>query len=576
MNQQDIEDIYELSPAQQGMFFQSLMGQSAGMLCEQFLCALEGKLDVALLQKACAHVLGRHTSLRTSFHLMEMDKPLQVVHRSVPLPWRELDWRHLPAAEAERQLAALVKEDRERGFELDAAPLLRFTVVRVSEERHHFLWSHHHLLLDGWSLPIVMKELMVSYEALSRGGTPRLQASWPYGEYIAYLQNLRPEDSASFWKTQLDGLPDAPVLGRGQAQAQSKDEVAELTSQVPSALAARLSTLAREQRATSSSLFQCAWALLLGVHTRREDVVFGTTVSGRPPTPLEAASSVGLFINTLPLRVRLRPEETLLELLGRVQAQRVEMQDHEHTPLVRIHEWSGLPQGKSLFDTVLVFENYPQDISVAPLSVRDVKVLGGETPYELTVIVDPDNGYSLRLLHRPATLASALVEEMSKSLLHVLTAFGESPRRTVAEVLAGLRASTTPLTPQAAAPSAPARPPLTADDLPRTPVQKALWEIWSDLLGTHEVGIHDDFFRLGGHSLLATQIISRVRKAFNADISLKALFTSGQTIAQLAETIEEHLIQTGKEEELTDLYAELENMSDEEAERLLREEEGGA
>ncbi|HEX8819708.1 MAG TPA: condensation domain-containing protein [Archangium sp.] len=573
MDRQKIEDIYELSPAQQGMFFQSMLNQSPGMLCEQFLCILEGVLDVAVLQRACAHVISRHPALRTSFHLMELDKPLQVVHRSVPLPWRELDWRQHSSEAVTKELEALLKEDREQGFEPRAAPLLRFCVIHLSGDRHQFIWSHHHLLMDGWSLPVVMKEILVCYESFSRGERPRLKPSWPYREYIAYLQSRRLEQARPFWQAQLRDLHEPTPLGRGPTAA-GADELQELMLKVPSELAARLGALAREHRVTPSSLFQAVWALLLGVHGQRDDVVFGTTVSGRPATPAEAASSVGLFINTLPLRVVLQPEETLVGFLGRMQAQRLDLQEYEHTPLVQIQEWSGLPRGKALFDTLLVFENFPQDISVAPLRVREVRVLGGETPYALTAIVDPENGYSLRLIHRGPAIDSALAHELRDTLLLLLLALVDTPERPLGELLTALRTASTPASGEPARePSEMTRRQLTEADAPRTPVERELWSIWCELLGTREVGIHDDFFRLGGHSLMATQAISRVRQAFGTDIPLKALFTSGRTIAELAVTLEEHLISKSSEGDLASLYAELENLSEDEAERLLREEE---
>ena len=570
MNRQDIEDIYELSPAQQGMFFQSMLGQHPGMLCEQFLCVLEGALEVSVLQRACEYVIRRQPALRTSFHLMELDKPLQVVHRSVPLPWRELDWRNQSSEAVARHLEVLLEEDREQGFELNKAPLLRFYVIHLPEGRHQFIWSHHHLLLDGWSLPVVMKEILSSYEALSRGERPRLSPVWPYREYIAHLHRQRTEDAKPFWQAQLRDLQAPTPLGRVAGDG----EVQELTLKVPEELAARLSALAREHRVTSSTLFQSAWALLLGVHGKRDEALFGTTVSGRPATPVEAASSVGLFINTLPLRVIFRPDETLLELLGRVQAQRLDLQEYEHTPLVQIQEWSGLPRGKALFDTILVFENFPQDISIAPLNVREVRVLGGETPYALTAIVDPENGYSLRLLYRTSAIDVALADELKDTLLLLLRALVETPRRNVTELLTSLRASTARAGTRVTGPADEAPRNSTPTDAPRTPVEKELWNIWCELLGTREVGIHDDFFRLGGHSLMATQAISRVRLTFGTDIPLKALFTSGRTIAELAVTIEEHLISKSSEQDLASLYAELENLSEDEAERLLREEDG--
>ncbi len=573
MNTNDIEDIYELSPAQQGMYFHTLMGKSPEIMVEQFICEFDQTLNPGSLKRACEQVVARHTALRTSFHTGDLDKPLQVVERRCALPWQELDWRSSQAASFDSRLEALLDEDRKRGFDTSQAPLMRFFLISRPDGGHQFVWSHHHLLLDGWSLPVVMGEILTCYDAQVKGKQTALAPAQPYREYIAYLQSRRSDAAENYWRSRIGSFAAATALGNGRTLSSDDDHIREIGFRLSDELARDLQTLAREQRVTASVVFQALWALVLGAHSGDDEVLFGMTVSGRPAELSQLSSCVGLFINTLPVPMQLKRDMPMLALLRLAQSERLEMHEYEHTPLVDIHQWSQLPQGKPLFHSLLVFENFPQQLSVDTLVVRDVRIHGGKTPYPLTIIVDPEHGFSLRLLYHRDVIDDAVAQAFAQAISHLMERVLANPEAGLGELMDSI---VLPKAARLVAAEPSSESAIEASKTgdkngPRTAVEQSLWQIWTDLLGTEDVGIDDDFFELGGHSLLATQAISRIRMAFGTDVPLKVLFTSGHTIAELASAIEEHLIANVDDEELAGLYQELEHMSDEEAERLLAE-----
>ncbi len=394
---QKIENIYRLSPLQEGMLFHSLSDTDAGQYVEQALCTLVGDLDPAALRRGWETALARHPVLRASFHWEEVDRPVQVVYQKVELPWREEDWRGLPEEAQAARLDALVDSDRRLGFDLGRPPLLRVALIRVGERVWRFLWSHHHLLLDGWSLGRVLQEVFAGYAGTLSGLPP----SRPYVDYIAWLETQDLGEAEAFWRRTLAGfatptplpLTSAPVV-RGTPSYEEKVLV------LPPATAAAVEEAARRAGVTPGTFVQAAWALLLARATGEDDVVFGTVVSGRPPHLRGSESMVGLFINTLPVRVRIEEREELAGWLRRLQEQLLELRRFEHSPLAEVQKWSEVRPGEPLFQTLMAFENYPRDAGLQQgrdgLEVRDLEVFE-RTNYPLSLSVAPFEGLQLRL-----------------------------------------------------------------------------------------------------------------------------------------------------------------------------------
>ncbi|WP_257450671.1 non-ribosomal peptide synthase/polyketide synthase, partial [Archangium lipolyticum] len=398
-----IEDIYPLTLVQQGMLFHAILAPTSGVYVEQFAWSIHSRLDLGAMRRAWEQAVQRHSSLRTAFFWEGLSQPLQVVRPRVELPWQELDWRDLPEGQQQARFETLMREDRTRGFDLTRAPLMRVTCIQLGENTHQFLWTSHHLQLDGWAIGIFFRDLFSLYEAELSGQPARLEPSPAYSEYIAWLQRQDTSRSESFWRGTLEGFTTPTPLPADLAPKRlgaAVQQVQERQLSLSPSDTAALQAFARKHQLTLNTLSQAAWALLLWRYTGEQDVVFGTTVSGRPPELSGIESMVGLFINTLPARVQMRPDADVMPWLRQLQARQLELRQHEYSPLVQVQAWSEVPRGTPLFESLLVFENHPIDASVQQgahqLEVRVAQTLE-HTNYPLTAMLVPGESLQLRL-----------------------------------------------------------------------------------------------------------------------------------------------------------------------------------
>ncbi|HEU0079301.1 MAG TPA: amino acid adenylation domain-containing protein, partial [Longimicrobiaceae bacterium] len=331
-----VEDAYPLSPLQQGILFHSLESGDADTYFEQFTFHLAGPLDARALRRAWQIVADRHAVLRTAFVRRPGGEDAQVVLRGAEVPFEEHDWRGAPAGEHPRMLDDFLAADRARGLELASAPVMRVSLLRTGDESWHLAWSHHHVLLDGWSVPLVMGEVFAAYAALLAGREPDLPPARPYREYVAWLAGQDSAAAEAFWREELRGIGSPTRLGidLGPGGERGPQGVRELA--LPAEATEALRSLARRHGLTLNTLVQGAWAVLLSRYSGEEDVVFGATTSGRGAGLPEMESRVGLFINTLPVRVRVSAHAPLLEWLGELQERQAEMRAVEHTPLTEV------------------------------------------------------------------------------------------------------------------------------------------------------------------------------------------------------------------------------------------------
>jgi amino acid adenylation domain-containing protein len=393
MNQQKprIEAIYPLSPMQQGMLFHTLYAPHSGVYVEQMAVAINTKLDVPAFKQAWQRVVARHAVLRTLFVWEKRKKPLQVVRKEVELPWREQDWRLNKACPDEgRNLDAYLATERELGFELNKAPLMRFALMQVADDAYYFVWTFHHLLLDGWSTPLLLQEVDRFYDAICGGNAKRtpLERPRPYKDYITWLQQQDLVQAKRYWQQALQEFTAPTPFVVDHADGGREGPYVEHHFHLSPAVTDTLSQLARQNRLTFNTLMQGAWALLLSRYSGEQDVLFGATVSGRPPELRGVETMIGLFINTLPVRVKVPAEAQLLPWLQQVQQQQLEREEYAYTPLVDIQAWSEVPAGMPLFESLLVFENYPvadqQTGGLQMTSLRSVE----QTNYPLTVVAE--------------------------------------------------------------------------------------------------------------------------------------------------------------------------------------------
>lgn len=355
-----ILDQYPLSPIQHGMLLHALNEPNSGVDVEQIVCTLRENVDAPSLRKAWECVVKRNSVFRTAFRVEGIDDPLQIVYDRVSLPWNELDWRDVDPPEQKNQLQNFLERDRVQGFEVNAAPLLRLTLIRTEQEEYQLIWTFHHALLDGRSFPQVLKEAFGIYDAGCRGQIVQLEPPREYREHIDWLRSQDSSKASNYWREMLKGFS-APTplvvekVSRDRVDQSSRqaDERTMLTEHQTS----RLRTFAAEVGVTLNTLVQTAWALLLSRYSGEEDIVFGTVRACRKSGIEGADDVVGLFINTLPLRVRPRSMMPLQQLLMEVRSQWLSMREWEHTPLVQVQKCSEVSNSR-LFDTILMFDNY--------------------------------------------------------------------------------------------------------------------------------------------------------------------------------------------------------------------------
>lgn len=436
----EIEDLYPLSPTQQGMLFHSLESPDSGMYFNQVCCEFDATLNLQALEQSWQKMLDRHSILRTAFVWEDLDEPLQVVCRNLKLPLRQEDWRKMADLEQERRLESFLLADRIRGFNLSEAPLMRLAVIRVADDRFNFIWSHHHLLLDGWSVPLLLKELFETYGALYQGKALELPPAPAYVEYIDWLRSRDLSAAESFWRQTLKGFGAPTRLGVDHRVAEpiiQETDYDHLGIRLSEAETGRLQAMARQHRLTLNTLVQGAWALLLSRYSGDADVVFGTTFSGRPLDLPGAETMIGLFINLLPVRVQVAAEERLIPWLSKLQESLVEMQKWQFSPLVRIQEWSAVPRRTALFETILGFENSPvvnpgrgRDDDNPTRGVRMIE----RTNYPLTLKAFPGTELGFEALYDCVRFAKQTIVKLLEHLRTVLAAMAANPNQRLGDL----------------------------------------------------------------------------------------------------------------------------------------------
>jgi amino acid adenylation domain-containing protein/thioester reductase-like protein len=400
---------------------------------------LVGDIQKPLFEQAWQQAVERHPVLRTAFVWEGLNEPLQIVNREVKLPWIYQDWRGLCSVEQEERLEVFLEADRKQGFQLDQVPLMRCALIQVAEHTFQFVWTHHHLLLDGWSLAILLQEIFDFYEAFRRSEQLTRERPRPYRDYIAWLKKAG-GDAAAFWKKRLQGFlaPTPFGVDRTSGDPTLQETVYDLReTQLSWETTAALQSLAQRRHLTLSTLVQGAWALLLSRYSGDDDVVFGVTVSGRPPGLPGVGAMVGLFINTIPVRVQVSTETSLLSWLEQLQAQQVECEPYIYSPLVDIQGWSDVPRRLPLFESLVIFENYPVDTSLqkkpGSLAVSQVRVFD-RTNYPLTVVASTGPELNLQIAYACSRFEADTIERMLKHLQNLLEGMAAHPENSLQEL----------------------------------------------------------------------------------------------------------------------------------------------
>ncbi|WP_447008461.1 amino acid adenylation domain-containing protein [Saccharothrix isguenensis] len=433
-----VEDVYPLTPMQSGMLFHSLSEGDQRLYFEQLSFVLEGVTDSTVLARAWREVVERTPVLRSRVVWEGVDEPLQVVCRDVAVPIRELDWTGLSPDARDRELRDLLDLDRAAGVDLAAAPLLRVVLARLSDTEVRVVWTFHHVLLDGWSVFQVLSDVFACHAALAGGRRPEPTGRRPFGDYLKWLAEQDPREAEDHWRRVLDGFatPTPLPLDRPAERSHATRSTEWVITELSGADTGRLREFAQRNGLTLNAVVQGGWALTLARCGGRHDVCFGSTVSGRPADLPGADTITGIFINTVPVRVDVADDLGVVPWLRRLQSAQADARRFDFVPLGELQGWSEVPSGVSLFDSILVFENYPvnhEAASVHGLAMRDLHAVE-TTNYPLSVGVRPGERLSIALGYDPALFDPATVERMADRLARALDGLAADPDRRLRDV----------------------------------------------------------------------------------------------------------------------------------------------
>jgi amino acid adenylation domain-containing protein len=430
------ESIYRLSFMQQGMLVHSLLDPGSGVDIEQLVLDLRKRLDPPQFRQVWSQTMARHAVLRTGLRWLNLKEPIQEVFGEVSLPWAEEDWTSTAPEKRRARLLRFLDSDRRRGFDLSRAPLWRLTLIRLGGDHWQLVWTFHHAILEGRSYALLLREIFQVHDALRAGDSLCLPEPRPYSDYIDWLGRQDFDQSASFWRNVLNGFQAPTPIAIDQISKatgeQTHDRVPEELSLSPNETSA-LRGMAEESKITMNTIIQGAWAIILSIYSSEGDVVFGAIRGGRPETLSGSQEMVGLFLNTLPMRVQVDPSAPLIPWLRQIRSQWSALRAHEHTPLARIRAWSSLQGRSPLFETTVMYERYQLDLVLREQTGGAVQrsALYLQTNNKLDFAAFEGAKLHLRLDFDHTRIERQLASRLLLRTRNLLQAFAQNPHQTI-------------------------------------------------------------------------------------------------------------------------------------------------
>ncbi|WP_435590105.1 amino acid adenylation domain-containing protein [Mycobacteroides immunogenum] len=526
-----IADVLPLTPLQQGLLFHAGIANSSGddVYAVQFDIALSGALDADRLREALQAVVVRHPHLAARF-CDQFEQPLQIIPADPVAPWRYIELSTgVDDFGIDEQIEQVCVVERAAVCDLAAQPAFRAVLIRTGEDQHRFVLTNHHIVLDGWSMPILMQEIFAGYHGV------RLSPATSYRSFVTWLSERDRDAAEVAWRKAMAGFETPVLVGPPQKLQFGRRSVG--LFRVPVKTTRSLTKLARSCRTTVNVVLQGAWALLLSSLSGQDDVAFGTTVSGRPAEVLGAESMVGLLINTVPVRATISGASTTEELLRQLQGAHNDTLEHQHLALSDIHRITGQER---LFDTVFVYENYPTstgaaadfgELSITGFSSRDYY------HYPIAVQAGPGRELELRVQYDTDVFDAESIEELIERFNQVLVAMTAHPGRKLSslDLLNGIGRDR--WSEWSAVQAAEARGTNGAYCPPATLNEQILSSIFAHVLGVDRVGVDESFFDLGGNSLGAMRVVAAINTALEANLTMLALFDA-PSVRSLAQQLE--------------------------------------
>ena len=528
---QGIEDLYPLSPIQ-SLFFSVNPGSTLAEF-DQWQCILRGPLNVTAFQRAWHETVHRHSILRSTFCIDGLAEPIQAIHREVQLPWTIVDWRGMPLHEQAERWSSFLAKDREQPLALTEAPVMRFALVRVSEDAWRFLWSVPALLLDGWSWPIVFRDASQLYNAISEDRLVHLEPVRPYRDYVEWIEKQSSEEAQTFWQTNLKGFRKPTTMPSEVPDVYTGgDRYAEHAVPLSVETAEALQSMARRLQLTLSTIIQAGWAIVLSRQSGASDVVFGTAFAGRPVDLRGADAIVGPFVNNLPVRIEISEDESLETFIRSLHRRLLELNPFQYTPLLNIQDSSEIPWQFRPFESLVVVQNYLVD--------AEARRFGGQieieefrapihTNYPVLVLAEPAPALKLTLIYDRQRIAHAAAKRWSQDLAwlsEILPRSLEHPMRALKNQLSLVPVEVVRTRKNFHAVSQNFVP-------PQNELETAIALVWQKMFGLDHVSVEDNLFDLGGHSLLLVQMHNRLRAVLRHEFPLVMLFMH-PTIRSLA------------------------------------------
>ncbi|HET6377221.1 MAG TPA: amino acid adenylation domain-containing protein [Methylocella sp.] len=429
----DLDDIYPLTPMQEGMLFHCLMQPGSGVYILQDQYEIRGHIDIEAFRSAWQKVVDRHNILRSAMVWRNIGKPHQLVLRNAKLPFYFEDQRGLTSEAQEQRRAGILEAERREGFDLEKPPLMAIRLFRLNDDLWRCIRSHHHILTDEWCTSILFVDFRDNYAALAGGRQPPVRSAYSFRNYLAWLKSRDPAVAEAFWRNCLKGFHEPTPLVISHARRKSSAAAAQVLdaeAHLGKEETLALQRVAQEYRVTPNTVVQAAWGVLLARYAGKPDVVFGITVSGRPAELPGIEETVGLFINTLPLRLKIRGSERISAWWQEIQALNLELRQHEYTPLVQCQAWSEVPGGAPLFQHLLVYENAPVDPSLlTDRSVLDMRFIRNRvhTNYPVTVTVIPREELKVRITYQADLFSEESVQRLLAHFLGLLRSMIAQP-----------------------------------------------------------------------------------------------------------------------------------------------------
>ncbi|MEG7354090.1 amino acid adenylation domain-containing protein [Bacillus inaquosorum] len=421
----ETENIYPLTPMQKGMLFHSLFDPSSGAYFQQTMFDLHGDLNIASFSKSLDGLSKKYDIFRTNFYRGWKDQPLQIIFKTKKIGFEFIDLREMKESHKEEMIQEYVRKDKMRGFDLEKDALMRLLILRTDEKAYRFIWSFHHILMDGWCLPLITKEIFEHYFALLQQKQPEQPAITPYSQYIEWLGRQDAKEAMGYWDQYLAGYEEQTILPKDHHAAEERYIPDKVTCDISSDLTLKMKQTAGRRHVTLNTLLQTAWAVLLQKYNRSRDVVFGSVVSGRPAGIPNVETMIGLFINTIPVRFRCEAGTTFAELMKEAQERAVASQQFETHPLYDIQ--ARTTQKQNLITHLMIFENYPVDQYMesigrqngSSITISNVQ-MEEQTNYDFNLTVIPGDKMNISFEYNATVYDRASIERVREHFMQIL------------------------------------------------------------------------------------------------------------------------------------------------------------